>query len=238
MADERVPLRDLEEARILLGPLDGLARLIREVHSVNVVVRDSNLRLLGEERSVAKVRAILSRGLEEIRKGRQPSSESLERLIRGEEQFDGPGQAVITRRAIAPRTEGQRAYVDAMRANTIVFSIGPAGTGKTFLAVAMAVEGLKQGKFRRLILTRPAVEAGERRGFLPGDLQAKVNPYLRPLYDALHDLLDPGVGKRYMENEVIEICPLAYMRGRTLNEAFIILDEAQNTTSRQMQMFL
>jgi phosphate starvation-inducible PhoH-like protein len=140
--------------------------------------------------------------------------------------------------AVKPRTDGQRRYVEALSKHPVVFGVGPAGTGKTFLAVAAAVAAVKAGDVRRIVLVRPAVEAGEKLGFLPGDFQAKVDPYLRPLYDALHDLLDPREYVRYMETELIEICPLAYMRGRTLNHAFVILDEAQNTTIPQMLMFL
>jgi phosphate starvation-inducible PhoH-like protein len=145
---------------------------------------------------------------------------------------------VLPTGVLRPQTPGQARYMDAIRANAITFGIGPAGTGKTFLAVAMAVEALRRGEFRRLVLVRPAVEAGEKLGFLPGDFQAKINPYLRPLYDALNDLLDPDATKRYFENDVLEVLPLAFMRGRTLNSSFIILDEAQNTTVSQMMMFL
>ncbi|MEZ5987942.1 MAG: PhoH family protein [Planctomycetota bacterium] len=139
---------------------------------------------------------------------------------------------------VVPRTEGQKHYLRAMQTHDVCLVIGPAGTGKSFLAVAQAVAGLRSGSYKRIVLTRPAVEAGEKLGFLPGDFQAKVNPYLRPLYDALGDLLDPGVFRRYMEGDLIEVCPLAYMRGRTLNNAYIILDEAQNTTVSQMRMVL
>ena len=139
---------------------------------------------------------------------------------------------------IQPRTEGQAAYVAAMRDHDIVFSIGPAGTGKTYLAVAMAISSMKQGLFRKLVLVRPAVEAGERLGFLPGDIVEKVNPYLRPLYDALGDIVPFGEVRRYRERDIIEVVPLAFMRGRTLDNAFIILDEGQNTTPKQMKMFL
>jgi phosphate starvation-inducible PhoH-like protein len=141
-------------------------------------------------------------------------------------------------RQIRPRTEGQRRYVEAIRGNELVFAVGPAGTGKTYLAVALAVEALKRREVRRIVLVRPAVEAGESLGFLPGDLQAKINPYLRPLLDALHEMLAYEVIKSHMERDVIEVVPLAYMRGRTLNQAFVILDEAQNTSIAQMKMFL
>ncbi len=142
------------------------------------------------------------------------------------------------RRSIVPRSPNQKAYVDAIRSHDIVFGVGPAGTGKTYLAVAMAVAALQAGSVRRIILTRPAVEAGEKLGFLPGDLAEKVNPYLRPLYDALHDMIEPGKCQRFLEQGTIEVAPLAFMRGRTLGKAFIILDEAQNTTPQQMKMFL
>ncbi|MBA2725414.1 MAG: PhoH family protein, partial [Actinobacteria bacterium] len=143
-----------------------------------------------------------------------------------------------TGKPIRPKTVGQKAYVDSIRENTISFGIGPAGSGKTYLAVASAIRSLKAGEVSRIVLTRPAVEAGERLGFLPGDLAAKIDPYLKPLYDALYEMLEPDTMNRYMEQGVVEIAPLAFMRGRTLNEAFIILDEAQNTTPEQMKMFL
>src|SRR5204863_4080116 len=155
---------------------------------------------------------------------------------------DREGPAALTPvdggRHVRPRTDGQARYVRAMQENDLTFSIGPAGTGKTFLAVGMAVNLLRQGQVKRIVLVRPAVEAGERLGFLPGDIVAKVNPYLRPLFDALNDMMVPEQVKRYMENDIIEIVPLAYMRGRTLNQAVIILDEGQNTTIPQMKMFL
>ncbi|MBJ94337.1 MAG: phosphate starvation-inducible protein PhoH [Rickettsiales bacterium] len=142
------------------------------------------------------------------------------------------------KRPIVPRSPNQKRYIDAIRQHDIVFGVGPAGTGKTYLAVAMAVAALQAGEVRRIILTRPAVEAGEKLGFLPGDLAEKVNPYLRPLYDALHDMMDPGKCQRFLQQGTIEVAPMAFMRGRTLGKAFIILDEAQNTTSQQMKMFL
>ncbi|MCK5940420.1 MAG: PhoH family protein, partial [Planctomycetes bacterium] len=139
---------------------------------------------------------------------------------------------------VRARTEGQQRYLECMDKHDVVFGVGPAGTGKTYLAVAKAIEAMKQGGVRKLVLVRPAVEAGEKLGFLPGDFQAKIDPYLRPMHDALSDLLDPRTRMRWLETEVVEVCPLAYMRGRTLNQAFVILDEAQNTTSEQMKMFL
>jgi phosphate starvation-inducible PhoH-like protein len=139
---------------------------------------------------------------------------------------------------VKARTEGQGRYLECMAHHDIVFAVGPAGTGKTYLAVAAAIEAVRQGRVRRLVLVRPAVEAGEKLGFLPGDFQAKIDPYLRPMYDALQDLLDPRTRTRWLESDVVEVCPLAYMRGRTLNRAFVILDEAQNTTVTQMLMFL
>src|SRR6185503_3857901 len=145
---------------------------------------------------------------------------------------------VQTAKRISPRTQGQARYMTAIREHDVVFAVGPAGTGKTYLAVAMAVEAFKRKQFRKIVLVRPAVEAGESLGFLPGDLHAKINPYLRPLLDALQEMIDYDQMKRFMEQDVIEVVPLAYMRGRTLNEAFIILDEAQNTTVAQMKMFL
>ena len=147
-------------------------------------------------------------------------------------------EVVKGRKSVRPKTAGQKRYVDAVRDNTITFAIGPAGTGKSYLAVALAVQALQAKRVTRIILTRPAVEAGERLGFLPGDMMAKVDPYLRPLYDALFDMLDPEAVTRLMEKGIIEVAPLAYMRGRTLNDSFIILDEAQNTTAEQMKMFL
>jgi phosphate starvation-inducible PhoH-like protein len=163
----------------------------------------------------------------------------LEIITSGEEPLGAESVASLEGvRAVRPRTDGQGRYVRAMRESDLTICVGPGGTGKTYLAVAMAVNMLRQGLVKKLCLVRPAVEAGERLGFLPGDIVAKVNPYLRPLFDALHDLMDPEQVKRYMENDIIEIVPLAYMRGRTLNHSAIILDEGQNTTIAQMKMFL
>ena len=256
-AEEPIPIKNFEEVRVILGPLDTNARLIRELHSVNVLVRDGELRLLGKPEDVAKVRATIEVGLDALRHGRSLTTSEVARMLRGAAgAADGstvlglhsrgnglsPHPAntahVETRKLVRPRTAGQERYFQALMQHDVVFGVGPAGTGKTYLAMAAAVDAIRRGIVHRIVLVRPAVEAGEKLGFLPGDFQAKVDPYLRPLYDALHDLLEPSLRMRYLESEVVEVCPLAYMRGRTLNDSFIILDEAQNTTVPQMLMFL
>jgi phosphate starvation-inducible PhoH-like protein len=244
-AESIVDVQSSDEARVLLGPLDGNARLIRQLYGVNVLARAGSLRLLGDAERVDAVREVFQWGLEGMRAGRPIGTNDIADRLR---QSPALGDAAVAEPAharpagrrgqVRARTEGQERYLQAMQDAEIVLSIGPAGTGKTFLAVAAAVEALKAGTVRRLVLVRPAVEAGEKLGFLPGAFEDKVLPYLRPLYDSLQDLLDPRVYQRYLETEVVEICPLAYMRGRTLNESFIILDEAQNTTVPQMMMFL
>ena len=232
MFEDTVRLKDPEEARSLLGPLDTHARLVKDVLRVSLVPQGSSLKLLGPNEAVLQARTLLLRVLHSIRSGGRVETD----------QFRGWLLELVSggrkKGKVQPRTRGQASYLEALRSSRMVFVVGPAGTGKTYLAVAHGCECLAAGEFSKLVLTRPAVEAGEKLGFLPGDYQAKVNPYLRPLYDALHDLLDPVMIKRYMENDVIEVCPLAFMRGRTLNDAFIILDEGQNTTPAQMLMFL
>jgi phosphate starvation-inducible PhoH-like protein len=208
---------------------------------VNVLARDGGLRLLGQPQDVARVARILEDLLADLRRGRSITTADVAGRLRGNANA-GEATAVPPaagpRRAVKPRSDGQRHYLEAMAASDVVLGIGPAGTGKTYLAVAAALEAVKRGEVRRIVLSRPAVEAGEKLGFLPGDFQAKVDPYLRPLHDALSDLLEPGMRARFLEGDVIEVCPLAYMRGRTLSNAYVILDEAQNTTVPQMMMFL
>ncbi len=246
-ADETIVFQNLAEVRALLGPLDANTRLIRDLHNVNVLVREGAIRLLGRVDDVQRVRTVLESQLEAIRAGHGVgASDVAQRLRVAAGSVDAYGVAIPDplgppRRVAGPatpRTAGQDRYWQAMQASDVVFGVGPAGTGKTYLAVAAAVAAVKSGAVRRIVLVRPAVEAGEKLGFLPGDLQQKIDPYLRPLYDALHDLLDPASRQRYFEQEIVEVCPLAYMRGRTLNDSFVILDEAQNCTVPQMLMFL
>ena len=247
-ADVQLPVQSVDEARTLLGPLDSNARLIREVHGVSVLARDGSLRLLGDEEHVKVVHRVLGDCLAAIRGGHKLSTQDVAARLRATMGQDArePGVAGAGERAVAAvgngvvraRTAGQQHYLDCIDEHDVVFGVGPAGTGKTYLAVAKAIEAMKRGSVRRLVLVRPAVEAGEKLGFLPGDFQAKIDPYLRPMHDALQDLLDPRTRVRWLESEVVEVCPLAYMRGRTLNHAFVILDEAQNTTVPQMLMFL
>ena len=246
-ADIHIPVQSVEEARTLLGPLDSNARLIRELHGVSVLARDGSLRLLGDASHVLLVQQVLEESLAVMRAGRRLSTQEVAARLRATLGADPVGDhATATERnarppgngLVRPRTEGQQRYLAAMDAHDVVFAVGPAGTGKTYLAVSKAIEAMKAGTVRRLVLVRPAVEAGEKLGFLPGDFQAKIDPYLRPMYDALQDLLDARTRVRWLESDVVEVCPLAYMRGRTLNRAFVILDEAQNTTVPQMLMFL
>ena len=227
----------------LFGAQDQHLRKIRETLRVEITHRNGEIRVAGEEADVAKATEVLEqlKALVE-RRGSVAADDVVQTMDRvsghGSRRARGPIETLHAGRQIRPRTAGQAAYADAIRRHDMVFAVGPAGTGKTYLAVAMAVEALKNQRVRKIVLVRPAVEAGESLGFLPGDLQAKINPYLRPLLDALHEMIDYDQMKRLMEQDVIEVIPLAYMRGRTLNEAFIILDEAQNTTISQMKMFL
>ena len=232
----------------LYGTRDENLRLMEDGLTVQIDLRSDSIQLMGEATAVARVEGIFS-DFEHLRKlGVHPHNGELNALLkmvvsdpavtlRGLVE-SGKQRAVGTKRSVQPRSPNQRKYVESIETNDMVFGIGPAGTGKTYLAVAMAVSALLAKKVSRIILVRPAVEAGERLGFLPGSLQEKVDPYLRPLYDALYDLLDPVKVDKMLESNVIEVAPLAFMRGRTLNDAFIIMDEAQNTTNEQMKMFL
>ena len=241
-----IPLRDLDEERALFGALDRNLHLLRRTYKVEAMSRGGAVRISGAPDAVAEAARALDRALERIRSGRAPHEADVEALFRrasepeaahgnvAHQPADGPGPKGM----VEPRSENQARYMECIRNSTVTFGIGPAGTGKSYLAVACAVEFLRAGHFRRIVLCRPAVEAGESLGFLPGDLAAKINPYLRPLYDALNDVLPRGQLKRYMEEEIVEILPLAYMRGRTLESSIIILDEAQNCTNTQMKMAL
>jgi phosphate starvation-inducible PhoH-like protein len=231
----------------LMGNLDENLRLLEAKLGLQISLRGNEIRLTGAGDAVAQGTAILDIIYGQLQKGAQPGAVEVSYLI-GLAREDQLAQAAVlnteavavtTRgRKIFPRTVGQKRYVDLIKQNGVTLGIGPAGTGKTYLAVAMAVAALQAKSVNRLVLTRPAVEAGEKLGFLPGDLQEKVDPYLRPLYDGLYDILGVDLFQKYLERGIIEIAPLAYMRGRTLDDSFIILDEAQNTTPEQMKMFL
>jgi phosphate starvation-inducible PhoH-like protein len=231
----------------LLGRNDDHLRTLESELDVRIVARGHEIMLRGDERQVRRAERTLTQLAELVRSGtplRTVEVRAAARMLADDEDADvkavfGDGIPVPARKKwISPKTRGQKRYVDAIRTHDMVFAIGPAGTGKSFLAVAMAVSALMKREVARIVLTRPAVEAGERLGFLPGDLYEKVHPYLRPLYDALYDMLEAEKVASLMEKGAIEIAPLAYMRGRTLNDAFIILDEAQNSTAEQMKMFL
>lgn len=240
-------LEDPNEAIALLGNSDANLKIIEQELNVSIVTRGESVYVSGEMEKVELAGKVLDKLLYVIRKGINISQRdvmyALQMANKGTlEYFSDLYEEEITKNAkgksIRVKTLGQRQYIHAIRQNDLVFGIGPAGTGKTYLAVVMAVNALKNGNVKRIILTRPAVEAGESLGFLPGDLKEKVDPYLRPLYDALHDILGAEHTQRMIERGTIEIAPLAYMRGRTLDDAFVILDEAQNTTQAQMKMFL
>ncbi len=238
-----VVLENDTEASILYGSHDRHLRLVRDAFQIQLVARHGLLKLEGEKERVDTGKEVLSKLLEIVRSTGRLDLEDVEQAIidAKNETTEESIQAIDVFQKgifIKPKTDGQTKYLEAIKKNDLVFCIGPAGTGKTYLAVAMALSYLKSGRIRRIVLARPAVEAGEKLGYLPGDIKAKVNPYLRPLYDAIADMMDVGHVKKYLESDLIEILPLAYMRGRTLNDAFIILDEAQNCTVKQMKTFL
>ena len=247
MAEQSISLERVEEVANLFGSFDENIRLLEQELSVRVTNRDGELKVAGEAEQVSQaVRAI--QGLLDLSaRGEQINEQNVRyalQLVRSgsEAKLAELARDVVCVTAngkpIKAKTVGQKAYLDAIRNNIITLGVGPAGTGKTYLAVAMAVAAFRAREVNRIILTRPAVEAGERLGFLPGDLQSKVDPYLRPLYDALFDMLGAETYQKYLERGNIEVAPLAYMRGRTLDDSFIILDEAQNTSREQMKMFL
>lgn len=232
----------------LFGQSDAFLKLIENDFDVRVVLKRDRIAVIGEDvAETERVATVLESLLHRIRKGEQLQTTDVSYMIRA----SGTGEAdplteskaesipVFSKRGvIRPKTAGQHRYVNAIKHNDLVFGIGPAGTGKTYLAMAMAVSALKSAQVSRIILTRPAVEAGEKLGFLPGDIAEKVHPYLRPLYDALYDMMPPDALDKYIERNVIEVAPIAFMRGRTLNNSFVVLDEAQNATIEQMKMFL
>ena len=227
----------------LLGERDELLRRIEAAFPVSILVRGNEITVSGDAQATAQAAKLFEELVVLVERGHALDRDGVDRAIGMIESNQRPTEVLSTevvkgRKSVRPKTAGQKRYVDAVRDHTITFAIGPAGTGKSYLAVALAVQALQAKRVSRIILTRPAVEAGERLGFLPGDMMAKVDPYLRPLYDALFDMLDPEAVTRLMEKGIIEVAPLAYMRGRTLNDSFIILDEAQNTTAEQMKMFL
>jgi phosphate starvation-inducible PhoH-like protein len=249
-----VPIENAEVARLVLGQNDEARKLIEREWPVSLLLGPEGFVVSGPgeaSRMVARLLEQLAQAAQNSLRGGRAFSPADVKYFVAQAKSPGAGKPANARevmgdtlvttergKPIGPRTGGQKAYVDALRRSDLVFVIGPAGTGKTYLAVAAAAEALKAKKVARIILTRPAVEAGERLGFLPGDLEAKVDPYLRPLYDALYDMFDAEKAQKMFERRVIEVAPLAYMRGRTLNDSFVILDEAQNTTPAQMKMFL
>ena len=244
---DKISFEDPDALRSLCGQSNQRLKLVARAADVALHVRGNEITIEGDESGIELARSALEQLYGFARRGRPLSSDDIVRAVkvlradRGADLKDIFSDTLLVPRAgrpITPKGLAQKHYVDAVRADDIVFAIGPAGTGKTYLAMAMAVRALLDKTVKRIILTRPAVEAGERLGFLPGSLEEKVNPYLRPLYDALHDMLDFNRVRRMMDEDVIEVAPLAFMRGRTLNDCFVIFDEAQNATGEQMKMFL
>ena len=237
----------VEHMSNVFGQFDAYMKKVERAFGVTVVIRDNNMKLLGRDSDVQKARRVFTQLFELSKRGSQITEQNVDYAI--SLTFEEKESAIveidkdlichtINGKPVKPKTLGQKKYVDEVRSKMIVFGIGPAGTGKTYLAMAMAITAFKKEEEGRIILTRPAIEAGEKLGFLPGDLQSKIDPYLRPLYDALYQIMGAESFQKYTEKGLIEVAPLAYMRGRTLDNAFIILDEAQNTTPAQMKMFL
>ena len=242
-----IGLKDLQEAKALFGTHDENIKLIEKEFNVTIVARADTLKVQGEQKGVQPASRLLEELILTLRSGgaiRKHEILYAIKVIKEDETRDVHSiyldriEVSSKRQYVTPKSKGQKEYVDAIRKNDIVFCIGPAGTGKTYLAMAMAVNALKKQLVSRIILTRPAVEAGESLGYLPGDLYEKVSPYTRPLYDALYDMMEVDKIRDFTERGIIEVAPLAYMRGRTLNDSFIIMDEAQNSTPEQMKMFL
>lgn len=247
MFEQIINVERMEQAVSLFGSFDENIKLIEDEYRVHVVSRGSQLKVAGEPDDVSRACRVIEGLLSLINRGETLSDQNVRYVMSlvaegSEDKLSEMADdcVCITARGkpVKPKTLGQKKYIESIRSNTIVFGIGPAGTGKTYLAVAMAVKAFRAKEVNRIILTRPAVEAGEKLGFLPGDLQQKIDPYLRPLYDALFDMLGAESFEKYQSRGDIEVAPLAYMRGRTLDDSFIILDEAQNTTPEQMKMFL
>ena len=238
-----ITLDSPEKAPTLFGAGDRHLKMIREALGVQVFARAGQVKLTGSAKNVSRAAAVLEQLQRTIRRNQHVTVQAVAEAISAaaaeeDRQAIDALDVYVAGQLVRPKTPGQRRYVEAIRADDLVFCTGPAGTGKTYLAVAVAVHMLKHQQSKRLVLVRPAVEAGEKLGFLPGDMQAKVNPYLRPLFDALHDMMEYDQIRRFMVDDLIEVIPLAFMRGRTLNDSVIILDEAQNTTVSQMMMFL
>lgn len=247
MTEKAVSVSDMGQMSALFGDFDENINIIQKEYKVSIYSRDDEVRIKGDENAVQKASEVITLLIDMLAKGETLTDQSIRYAIsmanegKGEELEQLSKSCICvshTGKPIKPKTVGQSKYVEGIKKNTITFGVGPAGTGKTYLAVALAVRAFKAHEVQRIILTRPAVEAGEKLGFLPGDLQNKVDPYLRPLYDALFDMMGAEAFQRNMERGCIEVAPLAYMRGRTLDDSFIILDEAQNTTPEQMKMFL
>ena len=247
MTEKIISIENMEAIASLFGSFDENIRMIEREYAVSIVSRGSDLKIIGDEENIFNAQRAINSMLTLISKGEALNDQNVRYVLslvnEGNEDkisaMTGDNICITSKgRPIKPKTIGQKKYTQAIEENTITFGVGPAGTGKTYLAVAMAVTAFRAKQVNRIILTRPAVEAGEKLGFLPGDLQSKVDPYLRPLYDALFDMLGAENFQNYQERGAIEVAPLAYMRGRTLDDSFIILDEAQNTTPEQMKMFL
>jgi phosphate starvation-inducible PhoH-like protein len=246
--EKTVRIHSQDEIRTLFGPHDENLRAIEKEFKVKIALRAEHLKIAGIASNIKGAFNVIEYILNAVRSGQGELGRTdlyflMRKFHKAQESTSTALDDLEYRRSdngkiVGPKTRGQREYVEAVKKYDIVFGIGPAGTGKTYLAMACAVEAMKKREVRRIILTRPAIEAGESLGFLPGDMQEKISPYLRPLYDALYDMMDAERIEKYLETGIIEVAPLAYMRGRTLNDAFIILDEAQNCTAEQMKMFL